>query len=146
MERFAKICLWMVMLLSLLGLSACTNAQPENPTPQPVGETQPVSPAQSASPAPEISQPAPAATSTTSPQIDCAGPDIHPIGQSIANTYEVPYQQVMAWFCSGYSFDNIMIALETSEAVDVPPDTLLKMIVDKEWEEVWAEVGFVAQP
>lgn len=73
----------------------------------------------------------------------CADSNPHPIGESIAATYEVSYQQVMTWFCGGYSFENILIALETSEAVDVPADTLLQMLLEKEWEEIWREVGFV---
>jgi hypothetical protein len=50
---------------------------------------------------------------------------------------------VMTWFCGGYSFDNILIALETSEAVDVPADGLLQMLQEKEWEQVWVEVGLI---
>ena len=72
----------------------------------------------------------------------CLEGETHPIGESITRTYEVSYEQVMTWFCSGYSFDNILIALETSEAVDVPADQLLQMLQEKEWEQIWAEVAF----
>jgi hypothetical protein len=73
---------------------------------------------------------------------NCTDNNPHPMGQSIATTYEVSYEQVMTWFCSGYSFENILLALETSEAVDVQADTLLQMLLEKEWEEIWVEVGF----
>lgn len=88
------------------------------------------------------------ATSTALPAVvenagdSCLEGETHPIGESITRTYDVSYEQVMAWFCSGYSFDNILIALETSEAVDVPADNLLKMLQEKEWEQIWVEVGF----
>ncbi len=153
MGRLVKICVWMFVLMSLLGLSACAGTRPENPAQQPVDAIQPGEPTQSVSEtqpnnlAPEASsQPGLPTAAATNVEIDCAGADIHPIGQSIAETYNMPYEQVMTWFCSGYSFDNILIALETSQAVDIPADTLLQMILDKEWEEVWAEVGFVDNP
>jgi hypothetical protein len=76
----------------------------------------------------------------------CTYTDPHPIGQSIAETYQVSYEQVMGWFCSGYSFDNILIALETSAAVDISPDVLLEMLLEKEWEDIWAEVGLTGAP
>jgi hypothetical protein len=79
--------------------------------------------------------------SSHNPSTDCTEQDPHPIGQSIAQTYEISYEQVMLWFCSGYSFENILIALETEEAVDIPAEVLLEMVLDKEWEEIWKEVG-----
>lgn len=78
----------------------------------------------------------------SSPNLDCVDIHPHPIAQGIAETYEAPYEQVVQWYCDGYSFDNIMIALETSEAVDIPPEALLEMLLEKEWEEIWDEVGF----
>jgi hypothetical protein len=87
----------------------------------------------------EASTPVPA-------ESDCTEADPHPIGESIASTYEVSYAQVMAWFCDGYSFENILIALETSQAVDIPAQTLLDLLLEKDWEEIWEEVGFTSQP
>lgn len=88
------------------------------------------------------------ATSTALPALvedtadSCLEDETHPIGESITRNYDVSYEQVMTWFCSGYSFDNILIALETSEAVDVPADELLQMLQEKEWDQIWVEVGF----
>ena len=75
----------------------------------------------------------------------CPDVDPHPIGESIAQTYDVSYEQVMSWYCEGYSFDNILIALETSQAVDVTADTLLSMLMEKDWETIWDEVGFTGE-
>jgi hypothetical protein len=77
--------------------------------------------------------------------LDCKSATPDPIAQSIADAYETPYSDVMDWFCAGYSFENIMIALETSEAVDMPAQTLLEMLLEKDWEEIWLEVGLSNQ-
>jgi hypothetical protein len=75
--------------------------------------------------------------------IQCTDTNPHPIGQSISESYAISYQQVMTWFCSGYSFEDILVALETSAAADFPTDTLLKMSLEKGWEEIWDEIGFI---
>jgi hypothetical protein len=79
----------------------------------------------------------------TTVYFNCTNTDPHPIGQGIAGSYELSYQQVMTWFCNGYSFENILVALETSQSVDLPADTLLQMLLEKEWEEIWYEIGFI---
>jgi hypothetical protein len=113
-----------LLALMLMGLTACAMLQPDS-------QVQEVS-----------SQPVTPVTDESTEVFNCTGNDPHPIGQNIATTYEVTYQQVMTWFCSGYSFENILVALETSQAVDIPADTLLEMLLEKEWEEIWVEVGF----
>ena len=92
-----------------------------------------------------VQQTAPATLPATAgePADNCLEGETHPIGESMTRTYDVSYEQVMTWFCSGYSFDNILIALETSEAVDVPADGLLQMLQEKEWEQIWVEVGLI---
>jgi hypothetical protein len=42
----------------------------------------------------------------------------HPVGSRIALRYEVEYPVVMSWFCQGYGFGQIMLALETSKVMD----------------------------
>lgn len=76
---------------------------------------------------------------------NCTEADPHPIGENIALTYDIPYDQVMVWYCSGYSFENILIALETSEAVDIPAEALLQMLLEKDWETIWDAVGFTGE-
>ncbi len=125
-----------LLALVLLGVVACGVSQPDGEAPN--VSIQPGSP-----PAGEIPQPSDAAPVESADSYSCTDSNPHPIGESIAATYEVSYQQVMTWFCSGYSFENILIALETSEAVDVPADMLLQMLLEKEWEEIWREVGFI---
>ena len=135
--KIHRITLWLIVFL--IGLSACTSAtsgdkQLKHSLPgallnEPEGEQPPVT-----------------GGGEQTGDTQCTDTDPHPIGQSIAETYDVSYQQVMGWFCSGYSFENILIALETSQAVDIPPETLLQMLLEKEWEQIWAETGFTDTP
>lgn len=70
---------------------------------------------------------------------DCLGPDVHPIGQSIAETFpEITYQQVMVWFCNGAAFEDILLALETADLTDEQPEELLNLLAEGlTWEEIW---------
>jgi hypothetical protein len=123
-----------LIALAVIGLPACGNPQPG-------------SGAQDVNVQPNLPPPTVQPTSSEPVNFDCADDSSqHPVGLSIAETYQVPYEQVMEWFCDGYSFDNILIALETSEAVDVPVDTLLEMLLEMEWEQIWDEVGFMDNP
>jgi hypothetical protein len=74
---------------------------------------------------------------------NCTETNPHPIGQSLAETYEVPYEEVMIWFCSGFPFEEISQALITSELSGVPPEDLLIRRIDQSWEEIWKELGIV---
>jgi hypothetical protein len=69
--------------------------------------------------------------------------DPHPIGSNIAENYDVAYSQVMEWYCQEYEFDDIILALETSELMpDYSPDDLLAMKSDGlRWDEIWIEIG-----
>jgi hypothetical protein len=131
-------------LALLLAVTACSLSQIGSETPaedsQPESQSAPDAQADSPSSGEE------AQTGESTAGADCTELNPHPIGASIAADYEVSYEQVMTWFCSGYSFENILIALETSEAVEVPAETLLQMLLEKEWEEIWVEVGLTDDP
>lgn len=82
----------------------------------------------------------------TLPAFHCTDTNPHPMGQSIAETYEnVSYEQVMIWFCEGYVFDDILVALETSAATDIPASDLLEMLWEKSWEEIWQATGLLEE-
>ncbi|MFO7625324.1 MAG: hypothetical protein R6V73_13330 [Anaerolineales bacterium] len=51
----------------------------------------------------------------------------HPVGASIAARYQVEYSLVMSWFCDGYGFGQIMLALETSKLSSEAPEDLLAL-------------------
>lgn len=131
-------------LALLLVVTACSLSQlgSEAPSENPQPESQSAPDAQADSPSSGEETQIGEATADA----NCTDLNPHPIGASIATDYEVSYEQVMTWFCSGYSFENILIALETSEAVDVPAEDLLQMLLEKEWEEIWVEVGLTGGP
>ena len=75
---------------------------------------------------------------------------IHPVAAGIAERYEVEYNTVMTWFCSGkYGFGEIMLALETSKYLAelgtvLTPDEILALKLDQfkgeggaGWGAVW---------
>lgn len=114
-------------LVSVLSLGACAQTTPAN----------------------EIDEAQGLLVVTDTPQNvsdDCVYPNgsPDPIGQSIAETYLLTYDEVMTWYCDGYTYDDIMIALETSAAVDVSVDDLLSRLEEKTWEEIWVEIGFTS--
>jgi hypothetical protein len=95
--------------------------------------------------APPDSSSAPAPVEENVTVFACTDTNPHPLGQSIAETYDVSYEQVMTWFCDDFTFDDILIALETGEAMDISASVLLEMRVEKTWAEIWAEIGFTQE-
>ena len=83
--------------------------------------------------------PAPAGESDT----ECPGPAINPLGESIAADYNfTTYDQVMAWFCEGAAFEDILTALETQAVTEEPAGEMLQMLADGwTWEDIWLLVG-----
>lgn len=73
----------------------------------------------------------------------CTEVDPHPLGVSIAEKYDVSYERVMTWFCSGHTFDEILIALQTSGMADRSPEELLAMRQNQSWDQIWTDLGIV---
>ena len=74
--------------------------------------------------------------------IHCTDPDPHPMGESIAEKFEVSYEQVMTWYCGGDAFSDILLALETTKLVeDQEVETLLERLENESWEEIWGDLG-----
>ena len=74
---------------------------------------------------------------------ECPGDEINPIGESIAADYDfASYDQVMAWFCEGAEFEDILVALETQDTTGEPAGDMLEMLADGlTWDNVWLLVG-----
>jgi hypothetical protein len=86
------------------------------------------------------------ATSTSGP--DCYGPDIHPVGESIADQFDeqTDYNQIMVWFCNGTQFDDILTALQTEELTSISAGELLEMLSSGlTWDEIWVEIGLTEE-
>lgn len=119
-----------VLLLAAAALAACGSAATAEPDP----------------PRLEGSKPDAAATAgPTAPVSKCTETDPHPIGQSIAASYEVDYEQVMIWFCAGTSFDDILLALETHDLTDASVDELITRADEVGWDQVWVEYGVTGE-
>jgi hypothetical protein len=74
---------------------------------------------------------------------DCLGDEVSPIGKSIAVDYEfTSYDEIMAWFCNGAEFEDILVALESESQTGSPSEDMLQMLADgSTWEEIWQSVG-----
>lgn len=73
----------------------------------------------------------------------CTEVDPHPLGVSIAEKFDVGYERVMVWFCNGHTFDEILIALQTSGMSDASVEELLVMRQNQSWDQIWTELGVV---
>jgi hypothetical protein len=77
----------------------------------------------------------------------CHGGDPHPVGKRLAESYDVSYDEVMTWFCSGYGFGEIMHALQTSQRTGTRPEDLLNMKTEMGgWGQVWKAEGIIRRP
>ncbi len=89
---------------------------------------------------------APLLKATAVAQVDCTQDEEHPIAQSIADEFDVSYDQVMAWACGGETFDDILLALQTGEIAQRSPSELLALKAQMGgWEQVWESLGLAAQ-
>jgi hypothetical protein len=75
---------------------------------------------------------------------ECLSPEAQTMGGSIAANFETTYEQVMGWYCAGHEFEDILLALETANTVDVSPaDLLSKLEQGQSWDEIWKEIGML---
>jgi hypothetical protein len=76
----------------------------------------------------------------------CLGTEPHPIAVNIAANYDVDYAQVMDWYCNGYGFDDIILALETTSITpELMVEDLLQLIEEgKSWDEIWNDIGLMS--
>lgn len=79
----------------------------------------------------------------------------HPVAEGITETYsdtvEGDYAIVMDWFCNGFGFGQILLALQTEtilEGPDAPTaDDLLTRRVDGEgWGQIWQDLELIGRP
>ncbi len=127
------------LLVAFFLLTAC-GADPAPPVAESVS-AQPVS-------EPEAVQESVAPGDDTAPEAepvisDCLNGEVSPIGQSIADDFETTsYEQVIAWFCNGAEYEDILVALETESLTETSAEEMLQMLADDfSWEEIWLLVG-----
>ena len=84
------------------------------------------------------------ATATEEPAAEptsCVSGDSHPLAEGIAEEFDVEFEQVIDWFCQGNTFDDILLALQTSDLTEEPPGELLAMLDEMSWDQIWDELG-----
>jgi len=72
---------------------------------------------------------------------DCFEADPHPIGEAIAEDFDADYDEVMGWMCEGFSFEDILLALQTSELSGRPAGEILDETGSRSWSLIWQEAG-----
>jgi len=71
--------------------------------------------------------PTPTATLTSTLTTDCVGANPQPKGQKLADTYGVPYEEIMGWFCQHFGFGEIDLAYSLSLETGIPVVTIFEM-------------------
>lgn len=64
---------------------------------------------------------------TEEPEDLCTGAQPHPTGLRLANTYFVPYDEIMGWFCQGFGFGEIDRAYSLSLQYNMPVADIFAM-------------------
>jgi hypothetical protein len=77
--------------------------------------------------------------------LECLNSEMSVLGKNIASQFEdVSFEQIMAWFCNGAEFEDILIALQTEKVTGQPAQGLLEMLVtDLTWDEIWQSIGYI---
>jgi hypothetical protein len=74
----------------------------------------------------------------------CADQSPHPVAVRLAQSYGESPDQVMAWFCEGHGFGDIMQALSTGREARVDAATLLARRAELGgWGLVWRSLGLI---
>lgn len=129
--QFASICL---MVLAILGSCSAETPMPLQVDPAPAisGSAQPDSGGGEIQP-------------ESTEEIVCPETSPHPVAADIADTFDVEYELVIGWFCDGYPFDEILLALQTQKIVDVEVESLLEeRVAGKSWDDIWRDLEIVS--
>lgn len=71
----------------------------------------------------------------------------HPFGARLAERYGVDYATLQAWFCDGYGWGQIMLALQTGQVSGDDPGALLEeRRGGAGWGQIWQERKLIGKP
>lgn len=71
----------------------------------------------------------------------------HPFGNRLAERYGTEYETLQAWFCDGFGWGQIMLALQTGEITDGDAGELLDARRDGEgWGQIWQRLNLIGRP
>ena len=137
LETTMKKKLFIFVILILFALTACDDS-PQKATQQVLGKEG------HSTPAPPSTEEESGAEQSDEEKNTSACPeeDPQPIAVSIAEKFDISYEEVISWYCDdGYIFEDILLALQTSKMSEMEPETLLVEIESKTWEEIWDDLG-----
>ena len=76
--------------------------------------------------------------------MECLSPEAQGLGSSIAGSYGISDETVMNWYCSGYTFEDILLALQTAAQVNVSAQDLLDRLGQGQtWDGIWVDIGLL---
>jgi hypothetical protein len=76
--------------------------------------------------------------------MECLSPEAQGLGSSIAGSFEISVEAVMDWYCSGYDFEDILLALQTTAQVQLSADELLyRLGQGQTWDDIWLDIGLL---
>ena len=92
-----------------------------------------------------ITEPVDVGTDSDTVNPECLNSEMSVLGRNIDAQFEdVSFEQVMAWFCSGAEFEDILVALQTEKVTGQPAQGLLEMLVTGlTWDEIWQSIGYI---
>lgn len=79
----------------------------------------------------------------------CSGKQekVHPFAEGIAESYGASTDAVMAYYCDGSSFGEIMLALQTQRLNGSDAGGLLANVRNGQgWGQMWTEMGLLGKP
>jgi hypothetical protein len=137
--------LWLTFVL-IMFLAACqAQAAPTtgSPRPEPTAETP--EPTTSAGEEAEPSRRSPSRPVPSEEEGDregCPNAAPHPKGTQLAERYDVPYDEIMDWFCNGFGFGEVNRAYSLSLTKDMPVEDIFAMREDGlGWGQIKKQLG-----
>jgi len=71
----------------------------------------------------------------------------HPFAAAIAETYGASVSDVMGYFCNGFGFGEIMLALQTHQMNKEEISSMLDLRESNHgWGQIWQEMGMIGNP
>lgn len=71
----------------------------------------------------------------------------HPAALFLSHTFGKDIEEIMGYFCEGFGFGQISLALQTEKITGVDYGTLLGYRAEgKGWGEIWKELGYQGKP
>ncbi|MBN1285433.1 MAG: thrombospondin type 3 repeat-containing protein [Anaerolineae bacterium] len=77
--------------------------------------------------------------------VSCVGANPHPVAMAIAQEFDVPYETVLGWHCTGQGFGNITRALLLAEATGFTPEELFERARGEGWGQIMKEARALAE-